>query len=161
MTLLLLGTPADLNGDDLPEPDAPDPQPTTSNPQHSTRSPWHPFESQAHFELADFIFRQNEMPGAHIDELMHIWASMPGHDGTPPFSNHEHLYSSIDAISEGDAPWTSLSMESAEATSTSTVLLEMMIQGYQAGSKQHMRWFFVILKYYLIIKYPILTSRVT
>jgi len=56
------------------------------------------------------------MPDAQIDELMHIWASMPGHhDGTPPFSNHEHLYNSIDAISEGDAPWTSLSMESAEA----------------------------------------------
>jgi len=107
---LILGTPVDSNGGDLPE-DASAPQP---NPQH--RSPWHPFESQAHFELADFIFHQNEMPGAQIDELMHIWASMPGHhDGTPPFSNHKHLYSSIDAISERDAPWTSPFMESAEA----------------------------------------------
>ena len=33
----------------------------------------------------------------------------------PPFANHQHLYNSIDAISEGDAPWTTLSMESVEA----------------------------------------------
>ncbi|KAI5987164.1 hypothetical protein EDC04DRAFT_2873452 [Pisolithus marmoratus] len=112
---VLDGTPVDSSGDDLPE-SAPAPQP---NPQN--KRPWHPFESQAHFELADFIFCQNEMPGAQIDELMHIWASMPGHAGTPPFSNHEHLFSSIDAISEGDVPCTSLSMESAEADTSSVI----------------------------------------
>ncbi|KAI6095769.1 hypothetical protein F5141DRAFT_1191197 [Pisolithus sp. B1] len=42
---------------------------------------------------------------------------MLGQAGTPPYANHEHLYSTIDAISEGDAPWTSFSMESAEAGS--------------------------------------------
>ncbi|KAI6004781.1 hypothetical protein EDD15DRAFT_2384735 [Pisolithus albus] len=103
------GTPVDLNGDDLPEGASP-PKPNTPS-----KRAWHPFESRAHFELADFIFRQNEMPGAQIDELMHIWASMPGQAGTPPYANHEHLYSTIDAISEGDAPWTSFSMESVEA----------------------------------------------
>ncbi|KIK16545.1 hypothetical protein PISMIDRAFT_42383, partial [Pisolithus microcarpus 441] len=72
-----------------------------------------------HFELADFIFHQNEMPGTQIDELMHIWASMPGHAGIPPYANHEHLYKTIDAISEGDAPWTSFSMESVEAGDSS------------------------------------------
>ncbi|KAI6168508.1 hypothetical protein EDD17DRAFT_1772901 [Pisolithus thermaeus] len=103
------GTPVNLNGDDLPEGASP-PKPNTSS-----KRAWHPFESRAHFELADFIFCQNEMPGAQIDELMHIWASMPGQAGTPPYANHEHLYSTIDAISEGDAPWTSFSMESVEA----------------------------------------------
>ncbi|KAI6159652.1 hypothetical protein EDD17DRAFT_1778746 [Pisolithus thermaeus] len=106
---VLDGTPVDLNGDDLPEGASP-PKPNTSS-----KRAWHPFESRAHFELADFIFCQNEMPGAQIDELMHIWASMPGQAGTPPYANHEHLYSTIDAISEGDAPWTSFSMESVEA----------------------------------------------
>ncbi|KAI6162888.1 hypothetical protein EDD17DRAFT_1776423 [Pisolithus thermaeus] len=106
---VLDGTPVDLNGDDLPE-GASSPKPNTSS-----KRAWHPFESRAHFELADFIFHQNEMPGAQIDELMHIWASMPGQAGTPPYANHEHLYSTIDAISEGDAPWTSFSMESVEA----------------------------------------------
>ncbi|KAI6094812.1 hypothetical protein F5141DRAFT_1191608 [Pisolithus sp. B1] len=105
------GTPVDLNGDDLPEGALP-PKPNTPS-----KRAWHPFESRAHFELADFIFCQNEMPGAQIDELMHIWASMPGQAGTPPYTNHEHLYSTIDAISEGDAPWTSFSMESVEAGS--------------------------------------------
>ncbi|KAI6097698.1 hypothetical protein EDD16DRAFT_1697820 [Pisolithus croceorrhizus] len=106
---VLDGTPVDLNGDDLPEGASP-PKPNTSS-----KRAWHPFESRAHFELADFIFHQNEMPGAQIDELMHIWASMPGQAGTPPYANHEHLYSTIDAISEGDAPRTSFSMESVEA----------------------------------------------
>ncbi|KAI6099538.1 hypothetical protein EDD16DRAFT_1497389, partial [Pisolithus croceorrhizus] len=101
--------PVDLNGDDLPEGASP------PKPNMSSKRAWQPFESRAHFELADFIFHQNEMPGAQIDELMHIWASMPGQAGTPPYTNHEHLYSTIDAISEGDAPWTSFSMESVNA----------------------------------------------
>ncbi|KAI6162860.1 hypothetical protein EDD17DRAFT_1776420 [Pisolithus thermaeus] len=103
------GTPVDLNGDDLPEGASP-PKPNTSS-----KRAWHPFESRAHFELADFIFHQNEMPGAQIDELMHIWASMPGQAGTPPYANHEHSYSTIDAVSEGDAAWTSFTLESVEA----------------------------------------------
>ena len=59
------------------------------------------------------------MPLDQIDELMHIWASMPKQKGPPPFSGNENLYGSIDAISEGDAPWTSLTMESAEAATLS------------------------------------------
>ncbi|KAI5986581.1 hypothetical protein EDC04DRAFT_2873516 [Pisolithus marmoratus] len=106
---VLDGTPVDLNGDDLPEGASP------QKPNTPSKRTWHPFESRAHFELADFIFHQNEIPGAQIDGLMHIWASMPGQSGTPPYANHEHLYSTIDAISEGDAPWTSFSMESVEA----------------------------------------------
>ncbi|KAI6038103.1 hypothetical protein EDC04DRAFT_2868504 [Pisolithus marmoratus] len=105
----ILCTPVDLNGDDLPGGASP-PEPNTPS-----KRAWHPFESRAHFELADFIFHQNEVPGVQIDELMHTWASMPGQAGTPPYANHEHLYSTIDAISEGDAPWTSFSMESVEA----------------------------------------------
>ncbi|KAI6014199.1 hypothetical protein EDC04DRAFT_2609066 [Pisolithus marmoratus] len=106
---VLDGTPVGLNGDDFPEGASP-PKPNTPS-----KRTWHPFESRANFELADFIFHQNEMPGAQIDELMHIWASMPGQAVTPPYANHEHLYSTIDAISEGDAPWTSFSMQSVEA----------------------------------------------
>jgi hypothetical protein len=105
----MIGTPVDPKGDSFLPENAPPPQPIPNENQ------WHPFESRSHFELANFIFHRNKMPGEQIDELMHIWASMPKHKGPPPFSNHEDLYGSIDDISEGDAPWTSLSMESAEA----------------------------------------------
>ncbi|KIM55604.1 hypothetical protein SCLCIDRAFT_30237 [Scleroderma citrinum Foug A] len=110
----MAGTPVDPKGDNFLPENAPPPQ---SAPQH--KNSWHPFESRPHFELADFIFHQNKMPGEQINELMHIWASMPEHKGPPPFSDNEDLYGSIDAISEGDAPWTSLLMESAEAATLS------------------------------------------
>ena len=42
------------------------------------------------------------MPEKQIDELMHIWASMPKQKGPPPFSGNEDLYGAIDNISEGD-----------------------------------------------------------
>ena len=82
--MLLLGTPVDSNGDDLPSHSEGGPAATPQLPSNDGKSQWHPFESRAHFELADFIFHQNEMPGAQIDELMHIWASMPGHQAPPP-----------------------------------------------------------------------------
>ena len=110
----MAGTPVDPKGDNFLPENAPPPQ---SAPQH--KNSWHPFESRPHFELADFIFHQNKMPGEQINELMHIWASMPEHKGPPSFSDNEDLYGSIDAISEGDAPWTSLLMESAEAATLS------------------------------------------
>ncbi|KIK13876.1 hypothetical protein PISMIDRAFT_112358, partial [Pisolithus microcarpus 441] len=87
-------------------------------PNTPSKRAWHPFESQAHFELADFTFCQNEMPGTQIDELMHICV-MICHAGIPPYANHEHLYRTIDVNSEGDAPWTSFSMESVEAGDSS------------------------------------------
>jgi len=82
LLLLLLGTPVDSNGDDLPSHSGD--APAATQLPNDGKSQWYPFESQANFELADFIFHQNEMPGAQIDELMHIWASMPGHQGPPP-----------------------------------------------------------------------------
>ena len=106
---LMIGMPVDPKDNTFLPENAPPPQISQD------KTPWHPFESQSHFELADFIFRQNKMPGEQIDELMHIWASMPKHNGPPPFANNEDVYGTIDAISEGDAPWTSLLMESTEA----------------------------------------------
>ncbi|KIJ16151.1 hypothetical protein PAXINDRAFT_32952, partial [Paxillus involutus ATCC 200175] len=71
---------------------------------------WHPFKSQPHYQLVDFIYRHNEMPATHIDELMHIWAANDS-NGTPPFANHEEIYKTINMIAEGDAPWECLSIQ--------------------------------------------------
>jgi len=111
--VLLLGTPIDPKGGNFLPENVPPPQFAPQN-----KNPWHPFESRPHFELADFIFHQNKMPGEQINELMHIWASMSKHNDPPPFFGSEDVYGSIDAVSEGDAPWTSLLMESAEATTS-------------------------------------------
>lgn len=45
------------------------------------------------------------MSGGHIDELMDIWALSQADGGNSPFSSHEDLYATIDAIKHGDAPW--------------------------------------------------------
>lgn len=93
-------------GYDLPE-DSPPPEKSTANPTN----PWEPFTSRAHFELADFIFTQNRMSEKQTDDLMHIWAAMPGQKGPPPFRNHSDLHHTIDAIPEGGPPWQCLSLK--------------------------------------------------
>jgi hypothetical protein len=100
------GTPCDVDGKDLPP---------NSNPSaaecHEDR-PWHPFEGRAHFELANFIFRRDEMPGGRIDELMDILAAID-QQGTPPFADHKELYSLIDAISPEEM-WECISIQHAD-----------------------------------------------
>ena len=94
------------------------------------------------------------MPGEQIDELMHIWASMPKQKGPPPFSGNGDLYGSIDAISEGDAPWTSLLMESAEAAT-----LPVDDPSVPKWKQATYEVLFVIHKYYWTINCLILSSR--
>ncbi|KIK91281.1 hypothetical protein PAXRUDRAFT_149844 [Paxillus rubicundulus Ve08.2h10] len=108
----LIGTPVDVNGADLPEGSPP------PHPKPRAESQWHPFQSRAHFELADFIFFWNEMPGTQINDLMHIWAAIPGHEGPSP--KHDAVYNSIDAISDQDAPWQSFAMQHVEADTISS-----------------------------------------
>lgn len=47
------------------------------------------------------------MPGAQIDELMHIWAAQ---SGKAPFADKKHLDDTIDNTVVGDAPWESFSV---------------------------------------------------
>ncbi|KIK74004.1 hypothetical protein PAXRUDRAFT_176923, partial [Paxillus rubicundulus Ve08.2h10] len=54
-------------------------------------------------------------PGAQIDELMDVCAEMPGHQGPPPFANHQDLYKTIETVSEGGAPWECLSVSHVDA----------------------------------------------
>ncbi|KAG2107506.1 uncharacterized protein F5147DRAFT_774339 [Suillus discolor] len=77
-------------------------------------NPWAPFQSCGHFQLADFIFRRNQMPGKQIDELMQVLASFNEFNGKPPFRSDTHVYDTIDAISLGDISWQSLSLKHAE-----------------------------------------------
>ena len=58
--------------------------------------------------MGDFLFRQEEMSAGNIDILLDLWAlNMAKHDDLGPFSSYEHMYSTIDSIKQGDAPWKS------------------------------------------------------
>lgn len=81
----------------MPFGSSPLPQPPTNATSYS------PFECRADFELANLLFSRTQMPAKQIDALLDIWASK--HDGNTPFANHKDMYSRIDSIKLGDAPW--------------------------------------------------------
>ncbi|KAI0278315.1 hypothetical protein BC826DRAFT_1094727 [Russula brevipes] len=99
----LSGQPCDEEGYDLP-PDTPPPPFTERLPDD-----YYPYDSLSEFELADFLFRKEQMSGNRIDELMEIWAyhqkTQYGDEETPPFANARDLYNVIDATELGDVPW--------------------------------------------------------
>ncbi|KAI6141325.1 hypothetical protein BKA82DRAFT_28768 [Pisolithus tinctorius] len=64
---------------------------------------WSPFRNRLEFELADFLFRQAEMPAKKIDTLLEIWAtSLLALCGEPLFANQKDLYRVIDSTSVGE-----------------------------------------------------------
>ncbi|KAG1907604.1 uncharacterized protein F5891DRAFT_1124515 [Suillus fuscotomentosus] len=110
---VLDGTLCDAEGFDLPPdkpPDQPPDQPP-NHPSHPEHDTWHPFPSHSHFELADFIFRRNQMPAKQIDDLMQVLAHFDETHSHPPFNSDTHLYDSIDSISSHDVQWQSLSLQ--------------------------------------------------
>ncbi|KZP31967.1 hypothetical protein FIBSPDRAFT_709365, partial [Athelia psychrophila] len=72
---------------------------------------WSPFESSAHFELADFLYKENQMLAGNIDKLLKIWGQHAASTGgEAPFQNHKDLYETIDSIPVGDVPWQSFNL---------------------------------------------------
>ena len=110
-TYLSLGQCCDEKGDPLPE-GAP-PPPINSE---QADGDYFPYDSRAEFELADFLFRKDQMSGNNINELMDIWAThqqeLYDDDGaTPPFANAQDLYNIIDGTEHGDVPWQAFSVK--------------------------------------------------
>ncbi|THH16005.1 hypothetical protein EW146_g4567 [Bondarzewia mesenterica] len=103
---MLDGVPVDEQGNDLP-PGAP-PAPYADNTDAVN---WAPFGNHAQFELADFLFRQNQMPATNIDTLLNLWAASQHEGEEPPFMSHTDVYSHIDSIHHGDIPWESFSIQ--------------------------------------------------
>ena len=114
--MVSLGTPCDIDGQDIDIPSNTSSVPrSTANPNPPDAKSWHPFQSCAQFELADFLFCRDEMSGGRIDELMDILAALDER-GTPPFVNHEELYDLIDDISPGEK-WECISIKHADVES--------------------------------------------
>ncbi|KZP34143.1 hypothetical protein FIBSPDRAFT_906343 [Athelia psychrophila] len=97
------GTPCDLDGNDLPAGEAPPARTALADDDFS------PYEDRASFEIADFLYRRNQMPGTQIDDLMNLWSAKE--DAEPPFTNKEDVYETIDSTTLGDAPWESFSVK--------------------------------------------------
>ncbi|SRR6266550_5525592 len=69
-----------------------------------------PYASRKSFELADLLFRRNQMLEDQINDLLQIWARTLAPDEDPPFANAQHLYSTIDVTKLGNIPWNSFSL---------------------------------------------------
>ncbi len=66
---------------------------------------WTPFSSQIQFELADFLYRRDQMPGTNINILLKLMNEMSDNNGTSCFKNNAEMYHAIDAITVGGVKW--------------------------------------------------------
>ncbi|KAF8885010.1 hypothetical protein BD779DRAFT_1612023 [Infundibulicybe gibba] len=117
-----LATPCNEAGDDLPEGSI-----LPSSHGGRTTADWAPYNNRIEFELAEFLYKRNQMPMAQIDTLMELWAAslllqasrssdFTGDDyetepPCPPFANHDELHEIIDTTELGDIPWESLHIQ--------------------------------------------------
>ena len=73
-----------------------------------SKNDWTPYASRAEFELADLLYTREQMPAGKIDDLLNIWAAtLAPYNGSPPFTRHTDLYSTIDTTLLGDVKWDS------------------------------------------------------
>ncbi|KAI1786556.1 hypothetical protein LXA43DRAFT_975709 [Ganoderma leucocontextum] len=120
--------PCDENGVYLADGEAP--APATS----STDDDWAPYKDRLQFEVADFLYTQDQMGGAKIDKLLELWAaSVLPHGDTPPFRNHDDLYRTIDLTPLGDVSWRSFEMTHpvADDPASSSTAPSWMTESYE------------------------------
>ena len=106
LILLTVGQICDAHGHDIPLNTPPPPRDSDRGPHD-----WTPYNSRNEFELANFLFHQNQMSAGDIDSLLKIWAAtLAPHNDHPPFRNHTELYNTIDTTPIGDVPWESFTV---------------------------------------------------
>ena len=91
--------PCDAQGNFLPEGAPPPPWEERADDDFGT------FNDAAAFELADLLFRRDQMSGTHINNLLQIWARTLPQDQDPPFTSKNEMYNAIDNLDLGGAPW--------------------------------------------------------
>lgn len=96
-----------MNGNEL-LPDTPPPPHNLDGGPHN----WMPYDNRLQFEVADFLFRRNQMSAGDINFILGLWAaSLAIHNDEPPFSNTTYLYNTIDSTPLGDLAWESFSLQ--------------------------------------------------
>lgn len=93
--LLFVGQICDSDGNFLP--------PGTPPAIDECSNDWYPFHERSQFELAEFLYSQNQMSAGDIDKLMRL-------SKDPPFTDHRNLYRIIDNIEHGDVKWKTVSI---------------------------------------------------
>ncbi len=99
-----IGKPCDKDGNVLP--DGMPPPPFLYGPADD----FTPYEHCAAFELADLVYRRNQMPAGQLNNLLQIWCSTMQNGADPPFANTDDLYQTIDATNIGSMPWQSFTI---------------------------------------------------
>jgi hypothetical protein len=101
-------------------------------PQSRDPTDWTPFKSRSQFELAEFLFKREQMLAGNIDDLLKIWAADTAASGNePPFLNHSDLYDTIDTIPIGGVPWQRFEMSFNDGLRPETDVLPWMEQTYE------------------------------
>jgi Plavaka transposase len=83
-------------------------------PRNSDQGPddWTPYDNRLKFEVADFLYRRNQMSAGDINFVLNLWAaSLAIHNDTPPFSTTADMHNTIDATPLGDVPWESFTLQ--------------------------------------------------
>ena len=107
IVVIITGRICDRHGNDIPLDAPPPPRPSDQGPDD-----WTPYNNRVEFEVADFLFRRNQMSGGDIDFILNLWAaSLAVHHDAPPFASHVDMYSTIDATPLGDVAWESFSSQ--------------------------------------------------
>jgi hypothetical protein len=71
-----------------------------------------PYNSRLQFEVADFLFRRNQMSAGDINHLLDLWAAcLATTNIESPFSKATHLYNTIDLTPLGDVSWESFALQ--------------------------------------------------
>jgi len=70
---------------------------------------WYPYDNQAEFELANFLYQEEQMSAGKINKLSQILAAMYP-DNLPTFSDYKDLYNTIDATEVGEVAWESFTV---------------------------------------------------
>jgi hypothetical protein len=104
----IIALPCEEDGTLLLHPETPSIIPRQAAEQSDN---WTPYKNRIAFELADFLYRREQMSAGNADILLELWAaSLASHTESPPFSDHQDLYNTIDATPIGGVPWQSATL---------------------------------------------------
>ncbi|KAJ2975717.1 hypothetical protein NUW54_g11684 [Trametes sanguinea] len=99
------GRTCDAHGNILPQDAPPTPLPPRS------AQDWSPYSGRVAFELADLLYRVEQMPASNIKLLLEYWAAdLVKHGESPPFSSAADMYDVIDHTALADVKWESFSL---------------------------------------------------
>lgn len=103
--------PCDVNDNFIPQHTKPPPY---HAPDATTDNDWHPFKDCLTFDWAYYNFVELQTSECHVNTGLDLWqaATLKAGNNVPlPWSLAKEMYSTIDAIQEGDAPFKTICLK--------------------------------------------------